>query len=194
MICALDFVALESEQPVYFGEEGVWIPLEVLIKVREIFLKEVEFILGDGLEDVLVIVGEEEELSAATTLPLHQVEHLLGVIVELEGRKNTAQVVIFEQLLEDLWSVDGHVAGQDTQSRQQAEVDHIVLDDFGIDGDGHLLVVVDLLGGSLVLGLDRPRVVRTVGVVAEVGPEVFVGDVVVLLVGHVYSGDDGDHL
>ena len=84
----------------------------MLIEVEEIGVDELKFLLGDGFEDVFVVVGEEEELAASAALALDEVEHLAGVLLELERLVNWGQVVVLKQQLEDLRGVDDHGAVQ----------------------------------------------------------------------------------
>lgn len=102
----------------------------MFVEVDEAFLEKIKLILGDGLEDVFVIIRKEEELSATTALPLHQVEHLFGIVMQFERFEDTAQIVAFEQSLEHLGGMDSHITSQHSKARQQIQIDHVVLDYF----------------------------------------------------------------
>lgn len=43
----------------------------MLVEIGEVLLQEVELVLGDRLQDVLVVMGEEEKLATATALALY---------------------------------------------------------------------------------------------------------------------------
>lgn len=104
--------------------------------------------------------------------------------MQLKGLEDILEVIVGQHHLEDLGSVDGHLALEDAQPWQQREVDEVVLDDLGVDGDGHLFVVVDLPDRASDLHLVL-RGGLGFGVVAEEVPAVGLIDVVVLLVRHV---------
>ena len=121
VVGALDLVSVEGEESVDSGEQAARVASEVLVEERQVALEEVELVLSDGLEDVAVVGGEEEELSAAAALTLNQVEHLAGVPVKLEGGRNRLEAITFKHQLEDLRGVNLHGAFQHSQLRNQGQ-------------------------------------------------------------------------
>jgi hypothetical protein len=59
-------------------------------------------------------------------LPLHEVEHLPRVVVQLEGLEDILQVIVGQHHLEYLRRVYRHLALQDPQARQEGEIDEVV--------------------------------------------------------------------
>jgi hypothetical protein len=186
-------MSLEGEQPVDLRQQRVGIPLIVLMKIDEVLLQELKLVLRDSLQYILIIVGEKEELPAPPPLPLHEVEHLPRVVVQLEGLEDILQVIVGQHHLEYLRRVYRHLALQDPQARQEGEIDEVVFYYLRVDRYRHLFVVVDLphRAGDLHLVVGGRF---GLGVVAEEVPAVGLVDVVVLLVGDVDARDDGDDL
>ena len=194
MVGTLDLIASKSEKPVDFCQERIRIALEVLIEIGEVSFEEVKLVLCDSFEHVLVVVGKEKELSTAASLTLYQVKHLLGVVVQLKRLVNVAQVVALQQSLEYFGRVDSHTACQDTQPRQQAQIDDIVADNLGIYGNRHFLSVLYLFGRSRRAEFSLVGAFRTLGIVTQMVSEIVASQAVVLFVGDVYSRDNSDHL
>jgi hypothetical protein len=97
----------------------------------------------------------------------------------------SCEIVIFQQFLEDLRCVDGHITSQHSQSWQQAQIHHIIFHYLRVDHDGHLLVVLYLPSWADTLGFVGLRVLGKIGVITQVVPEVLASAVEVLLVGHI---------
>jgi hypothetical protein len=119
-------MSLEGEQPVDLRQQRVGIPLIVLMKIDEVLLQELKLVLRDSLQYILIIVREKEELPAPPPLPLHEVEHLPRVVVQLEGLEDILQVIVGQHHLEYLRRVYRHLALQDPQARQEGEIDEVV--------------------------------------------------------------------
>lgn len=86
MISSLDFVPMESEKPVNFGQNRIRVPHEMLIEIDQITINKSEFLLGNSFEHVFVVFGEEKKLTASASRTLHDVEHLFCILPQLKGR------------------------------------------------------------------------------------------------------------
>lgn len=203
MICSLHLISLEGEQSVYFGQNGVRVSDEVLVKIEQIGVNELEFFRGDSFEHEFVVWGVEEEFPTFTPLAFSQVEHFSSILVQLEGFKNRLQSIVFEQVLEYFRRVYDHRAGKYAKFGQQSGILYKILNNLNVDLNRHLLMIVDLLGWFVEVRVGIPPV-ETDGILPQLslrglnledkGVEVFVFDVVVLLVGDVDAWHYSDHL
>ena len=96
MICPLNLISFESKQAINFSQYRIRITSEMFIKIEKIFVDELKFILSDGLQDILVVTGEEEKLSTFASLAFCQVKHLPCIRMQFKGAEHLFQVIYLQ--------------------------------------------------------------------------------------------------
>ena len=119
MVGSVYLGVLYPEHSVYFRNKSVRVLLEVLHEEGKLLQKVVKLHPGDGLEDVLLVLGEEEEFPApppSCVLPVFI--ELVFVLKQIETGVNTRKQVLRDEVLEHKRSVDGELALDEGESRK----------------------------------------------------------------------------
>lgn len=84
VVLLIDLLILDLEHAVDLSDEGIAIGEVVTIEALKVLEEEVELEFVYGFEDVFVVGGEEEELSAFAAIAIDQLVQLVAVLQKVE--------------------------------------------------------------------------------------------------------------
>ena len=84
MISLLELVSFDGVETIDLGEEGMRMREKVVCEFIEMLFEKLIFVVGDALEHVAVVIGEEEELPTLPSLALHQLIDLIMIGQQVE--------------------------------------------------------------------------------------------------------------
>ena len=94
VVLLVDLLVLDLEHAVDLGDESVAVGEVVAVEALQVLQQEVELQFVYGLEDVLVVGGEEEKLAALAAVALDQLVELVAVLQQVKTAPKLEHLVL----------------------------------------------------------------------------------------------------